>query len=332
MRYKAPPLAKSDASIRLADLGPLADGWLDDCEIREHSARTVETRRDVIRKLEWFLRTKGHESCGTREIRAFLAYLIRGHNEEGGRWGNPACTKPVKPVTTLSYYNILRTFCAFLVDQGELPTSPMATMKPPICRDDQIVPFTPEQVEALVAQAKKSSHPKRNEALVWFLLDTGARASEVCSLRAGDLDLSSKRSTVLGKGKKARTLPFGRKARTALWNYLRHEKPREDDQLVFLSDRGHTPGEGLTRSGLGQIIRKLGAAAGVEAVRCSPHTFRHTFAIEFLRDGGDVFTLQMLLGHESLEIVKRYLAIAKADVVAQHKLHSPADRMGKRRK
>lgn len=331
MPHKAPLSTVSGASIRTADLGPLADGWLDDGEIREHSGRTIENRRDVIRKLEWFLRQKAHESCGTRELRSFLAYVVRGHQDEGGRWGNPACTKPVKPSTTVSYFNILRSFCAFLVEQGELDASPMAAMKAPINRDDDVIPFTPEQFEALVAAAKRSTHPKRNEALLWLMVDTGARASEVCELVMKDVDLSGKRCSVQGKGQKTRNLPFGRKCRTALWNYLRHE-PREPGQRVFISDRGHTPGEPLTRSGLGQIVRKLGKVAGLEAVRCSPHTFRHTFAIEFLRDGGDVFTLQALLGHESLEMTQKYLRIAKADVEAQHRIHSPGDRMGKRKK
>jgi site-specific recombinase XerD len=83
----------------------------------------------------------------------------------------------------------------------------------------------------------------------------------------------------------------------------------------------------LTRSGLLQLIRRLGKAAKIEACRCSPHTFRHTFAVEFLRAGGNVFTLKELLGHTTLTMTQRYVAIAQADIESQHRRFSPADRL-----
>lgn len=78
---------------------------------------------------------------------------------------------------------------------------------------------------------------------------------------------------------------------------------------------------------MGQIVKAAGQIAGITGVRCSPHTCRHTFAIEFLRGGGDVFELQQLLGYESLEMVRRYVKKAKADLEEAHRKASPANRL-----
>jgi site-specific recombinase XerD len=330
MRKAAPSFVKAgEATLTVSDLEYHAEGWLLDGEIRQWSPRTLESRRALIGKLRWFLKQQEATDCGPNELRAFLAYVTRGHEREGGRWGNERMTKPVKAGTVVSYYNILRALFAFIQQEGALVESPIESLRPPVDRADQIQPFTNEQVDALLSQARSSNHPRRDEALLLFLLDTGCRASEVCALRMRDLDLSGHRAVVRGKGNKSRNVFLGRQATKALWAYLRAE-PRESDQFLFTADRGTAKGEALTRSGLGQLVRRLGRAAGIEATRSSPHTCRHTMAIEFLRAGGNVFALKELLGHTTLAMVNRYVALAQADLANQHRQFSPADRLKRR--
>lgn len=316
--------ASSEAHLDLSILERFAEGWLLDGEIRQHSPQTNAVRRIVIQKLLWFLKDREYPACGTQELRQFLAYLTRGHNDEGGRWGNPQLTRPVRPRTVKDYHGHLRTFFRWIVTEGAIGDSPMEPIAAPISRPDQIQPFTDQQLEALLAAAKKSTHPKRDEAIVLLLLDTGLRASELCGLRLSDLDMQNKRLSALGKGSKHRTVSFGRTAARSLWNYLR-EDPREPESPLFLSDRGTGSGGPMTRSGLLQLMERLGARAGIQATRCSPHTFRHTFAVSFLRNGGNVFTLQQILGHTSLTMTNRYVALAQADIERQHRMYSPVD-------
>ena len=82
-----------------------------------------------------------------------------------------------------------------------------------------------------------------------------------------------------------------------------------------------------------KLLKRLNNHAKVWGVRVSPHTFRHTFAVMFLRSGGQVFTLKQILGHESLSMTNRYVAVAQADVTAQHRQFSPVDALigGKRK-
>jgi site-specific recombinase XerD len=236
-------------------------------------------------------------------------------------------TKPVHARTVKDYHSHLRTFFRWIVAEGGLESSPMERIPVPTARADQVQPFTPEQVNALLAAAKHSRHPRRNEAVLLFLLDTGVRASELCVLRLEDVDIAGRRATVLGKGNKRRMVSFQKTTARALWNYLREEE-REPNDPLFLSERG----EQLTRSGLLQLIERLGSTAGIATARCSPHTFRHTFAVEFLRAGGNVFTLQQMLGHTALHMTNRYVTLAQADIENQHRQYSPVERLKGRRR
>lgn len=328
MPKTAPRFKNSDQRIHMAELVSAAEGWLLDGEIRQHSKRTLEARRSIIDKLIWFLRSKECPSCGTLELRQFLAYVSRGHEQVGGRWGNAQMTRPVRPRTVHTYHGHLRTFFGWLVQEGILEASPMDVIAAPIARADQVQPFNERQISALMAAAQKTNHPKRDSAILCFLFDTGLRASELCGLKMSDIDMTARKCLVLGKGNKHRAVFFGRQTAKTLWNYLREDE-REPNSPVFLSDRGMRAGEPLTRSGLFQLIERLGAASHIEAVRCSPHTFRHTFAVTFLRNGGNVFTLQQILGHTSLQMTNRYVAVSQGDVERQQRQFSPVDGMRK---
>ena len=260
------------------------------------------------------------------ELRQFLAYLNKGHEEPGGRFGNPQLTHPVRPRTVKDYHSHLRTFFRWLVEEGGIEECPIDGIAPPISRSDQVQPFSEAQVAAMIAAARKTVHARRDEALIMFLLDTGVRASELADLTLASVDLTGKRAIVLGKGNKRRTVYFGRATTKALWQYL-NEEVREPNSPLFLSDRGRQAGDPLTRSGLLQLIGRVGSAASIEAVRCSPHTFRHTFAVNFLRNGGNCFTLQQLLGHTNSQMTYKYVALAQADIEKQHRQYSPVDCM-----
>jgi site-specific recombinase XerD len=326
MEKTALPLTKTDPVVPVRDLARYIADWPADCQIRQHSPRTVAGRRIITNKLLKFLKDRGYESCGTSELRDFFSHLRQGHEEPNGRWGNPRLRQPVRPCTAHMYHSRLQAFFNWLVNEGVVPVSPMQRIKAPLARADQVQPFTQDQITSLYQAAQKSRNPRRDAAIVLFLLDTGVRASELCGIKMKDVDLDGRNCRVLGKGNKYRTIYFGRNTAKALWQYLR-EMERRPDEPLFLSDRGRSAGEPLTRYGLRQLIERLGKAAKIQATRCSSHTFRHTFAVEFLRNGGHIFTLKEMLGHTSLQIVNRYVALAQADIENQHRQFSPGDRI-----
>ncbi len=132
---------------------------------------------------------------------------------------------------------------------------------------------------------------------------------------------------VMGKGAKERIVPVGGTARTAIVRYMGQRGAGAPDEPLFLGRRG-----ALDWRGMQQVLKRLKGRAGITG-RCSPHSLRHTFARSYLVNGGDVFSLQRILGHTTLDMVKRYVALADVDLVARHRVASPADRlMGGRRR
>ena len=131
MQKTAPRFTKTDLSLSTPELARSAEGWLLDGEIRQHSKRTLEARRSIIDKLIWYLRHKEYPVCGTLELRQFLAYVGKGHEQAGGRWGNAQMTRPVRPRTVHTYHGHLRTFFRWLIQEGILEASPMEAIAAP---------------------------------------------------------------------------------------------------------------------------------------------------------------------------------------------------------
>lgn len=161
----------------------------------------------------------------------------------------------------------------------------------------------------------------RDRAIVLMLLDTGCRASELCDLLVGDVDIKTGATQIRrGKGDKGRTVYLGNLAREVLWRYVSKRKDaRPGDPLFETSKR-----QALDRNALRKMLQTAGQRAGI-VERVTPHRLRHTFAINYLRNGGDVYTLQRLLGHSGMEMVRRYLALAETDIAEAHRRASPVD-------
>jgi site-specific recombinase XerD len=228
----------------------------------------------------------------------------------------------LKDTTQHAHARGIRTWLRWLVAEGVLAVSPMRTVGMPRLEQRIPPPFTPEDVKALLAACdRKDSLGARNYALVLALLDSGLRASELCSLRVGDVDPRTGLCTVMGKGRKVRQTRLGAKARAAVLRMLAFRPTAATGDPLWLGQHG----DALTLHGLQVCLRRLGKLAGVEP--CGPHRFRRTFALWRLRDGMDLHSLRMLMGHASLSVLQRYLALAGEDLERAHAAHSPADKL-----
>ena len=164
----------------------------------------------------------------------------------------------------------------------------------------------------------------RDMAIFMVMLDTGLRPGELCRLQIIDANQSTGEIQIrpyrIGKTR-PRVVIIEKTARKALWKYLISRPDAKDREPLFLTDEGRE----MTRHTLGSLVARIGDRSGVPDA--NPYRFRHTFAIEYLRNGGDVFTLQRLLGHATLEMVRHYLSLANSDAQAAHRQASPVENM-----
>jgi site-specific recombinase XerD len=234
-------------------------------------------------------------------VRRYLAYLRGTSSQRTG--------KPLSSYTTHGYAQVIKGFLAWCAREELIPEKVAKRIDLPKVETKVIEIFSPAQLKRLFFVTSKEITPAlatRDKAILCVLLDTGMRASELCGLTLDNTHLTTTDAylKVLGKGRKEREVGLGNEARTALHRYItRHRDAPEGERHVFLS-RKRGP---LTVSGLDQIIYRLSEWAGIEGVRCSAHTFRHTYAIHYLASGGDVYKLSRLLGHTGVGITENYL-------------------------
>jgi len=218
----------------------------------------------------------------------------------------------------------IRSFFSFLEGEEILPLNPMRKVKVPRAPRKVMPTFTEAEVGRLLAQPdKRTAEGFRNYAVMLTLLDTGLRVSELCGLALDDVDLQNGYLHVTGKGDRERHVPVGARVSRALMRYRTVQRPGDTGCDSFFLTRDGQP---LVKRRVQCFIREYGRIAGIKT-RCSPHTFRSSSAVLYLRAGGDPFTLQKKLGHSSLTMTRRYSDLADSDIRAAHLKYSPADRL-----
>ena len=224
-------------------------------------------------------------------------------------------------MSVAGYVRTLKVFGNWLAAEELAQAPALRSLRKPRVPVKLVEPVADDAMRRLLAAACI-----RDRAVLLLLLDTGLRVSEAAALRLGDLRADGTLK-VQGKGAKERIVPVGSTARQAIVRYLGGRGAGSADDALFLGRRGR-----LDARGIQQVVRRLKTRIGV-AGRLSPHSLRHTFARSYLVNGGDVFSLQRILGHTTLDMVKRYVALADVDLVTRHAVASPADRLvGARRR
>lgn len=217
----------------------------------------------------------------------------------------------LNPSTINTRIKCMKVFYTWLKSEKIIKTDHMKKVKLLPYRQPPIESFSREDVKAILNSPNKCTwNGVRDYAILLLLIETGIRARELCEIELQDLQLDKGQVLI-------------RKSKTYLQRYVSITKPTIHALKQWLSVRGQSSyinvfitlsGKSLTPRLLGYTTTKYGQSANVKNVRCSPHTFRHTFAKLFLQNGGDIISLQRLLGHTDITMTRRYVHFTQEDL------------------
>lgn len=282
--------------------------YLLDCRVRNLAPGTVELYERHLDDFTTWIDNKPTREVTTKDLRRYLLRLRQeGHNPGGVHL----------------IYRTLKTFLRWLVAEGEMNECPMKRVKPPRVDDSPQDPVGLDVVRGMLDTCDSEGFTDvRDKALLLFLLDTGARASETLAVDWGDVDIEGGAVMLRHtKNHRQRVVFLGVRARQALLKYVKVRKDLAPSSALWA---GVHKRERLSYWGLRQVLRRRAEYAKVETP--SAHDFRRAFCLASLRSGMDVFSLQRLAGHAELSTTRRYLRQVKDDLRRAHQQHSPVDR------
>ena len=285
--------------------------FLRNCKLRNLSSSTITYYVDVLKMLTRLMNGIGvQRPLDVTHEHIHEAIIIK--RNEG-----------VKDATIDKYMRGWRAFFNFMETEGFLPTNPFD--KVAIMKSEKriIETFSKPQIKALLESQKKTTFTGyRNYVLMLLLLETGVRVSEAAAIKVTDINWKERLIKVYGKGRKERYVPFQKTLERHLNEYVSIRGFLEHDFLFVNID--NTP---LKVRTMQEVIAQAGKDAKVTGVRVSPHTFRHTMAKMYVMNGGDPLSLQLILGHTSLEMCRNYVRLFSSDVAIKHARHSPLENM-----
>ena len=257
-------------------------------------------------------------------VRNYILYL-RDRPRFQGHPYIPAQTTTLSPRSLQCHVRTLKAFSSWLHADGYTEENHLQKLKLPKAPVTIIEPLTPKEIERVTSSIdKKSFAGVRNHAIIATLLDTGMRVSELAGITLSNLNLTDGYIKVMGKGSKERIVPIGKYVRRVLWDYIdkaRLKPVSPDISNLFLT----TDGKSITVNTVKLLFTRLAKSSGVK--RLHAHLCRHTFAINYLLNGGDIFSLREILGHTTLDMVNHYLHFTSSQITAQHQKYSPMDKL-----
>jgi integrase/recombinase XerD len=262
-----------------------------------------------------------------------------------GDFGNFCSSQSIANITQISPA-IIREYLLLLENQGHNPggihgfyrsvkcflkwwelevepqgwTNPIRKVKPPKVPEEILEPVSLEVVQKMMSVCSTNMNGRRDLAILYFLMDSGVRASELLSINLQDTNpLLGDVLVRRGKGGKVRSVYLGRKSRKALRQYLRMRTDNND--ALWITNQG----ERLSYRGLKMIMRRRAEKANCKVPEI--HAFRRFFAKSCLNNGMDIFSLQKLMGHSDISILRRYLKQTNGDIKLAFYKSSPVDNL-----
>jgi len=276
--------------MHAADLATLLPSWEVHLKAEGKAAATVKSYGDGVRQfIAWCAAADRTAVLDRPSVNAWVADLLENGSE---------------PATARSRQLALRRFSTWLAEEGETVTDPLLGLKAPQLDTKLVEPLTDDQLRLLLkACSGNDLRERRDEALVRFMVETGARAGETAALGVADVDVADGTAIVRrGKSGKNRSVPFGPQTARALDRYMRVRRGHRlaAGPALWLGDRG----KAFSYDALHKALGERAASAGI--VGFHPHRLRHTAAHRWLAAGGSEGGLMAVAGWTRPDVLLRY--------------------------
>ena len=271
-------------------------------EKRKADNTLVAYERD-LKAFEKFLNSRGTEGLAACTDSDAVSYVLELNRENKSK------------ATINRKISAIRNYYEFEIQKGLRTGNPFTRVRSAKGDKRQIEYLTVEEIEQLLALPDDTSKGIRDRALLEFMYGTGARVTEVVRLRFSDVNLRMSFVTLRDSNDESRIVPLGRYARAAMTEYFDKAyddlkgRERDEDDYVFINLRG----DALTRQGIWKILKDYGSEIGI-GDRMTPLILRDSFAVHILQNGGDLKTLQELMGFEDMSVGIAYLSVTDIHV------------------
>ncbi|MBG9882728.1 tyrosine-type recombinase/integrase [Bacillus paralicheniformis] len=306
--------ASDKPEIELTDFETAFNSFIRECKLKNLSKHTVKYYRDELLAFRTMLERQGISTKpGDITLKIIKENVIVYMMETLNR----------KETSINTRLRAIRAFFNFLEKDRQIYENPVRELSLLKQKKEVVETFSRDQLKDLLRQPDLGTFTGfRDYTIMLLLIETGVRVRELTDICVKDIRWEDSQIRIDGKGYKERLVPIQATMKRQLRNYVQIRGDVPNEALFVTID--NTP---LTIRQVQNRLRKYGRKANIKNVRCSPHTFRHTFAKMSVQNGADVFALQAVLGHTSLDMVRNYVNLFSSDVMDAHKKFSPVEKL-----
>jgi len=300
----------------LTDYSIQFDDYLIHCEERNLTSKSIKGYRYYLSYLKKYLEENQHsllvDEITERDLKDFFNFMRGKGNTQA---------------TINSAIASIRPFFNYLIEQEVIKDHPMVRIKKGKVDQKPIIPFSNEDIHNLLLQPDKSRQAGyRDYCIMLMLLSTGMRISECLCLTISDIDFKNNRILIQkSKNRTSRIVGMAKKIKSELQRYIRLCLVDSNPYDMFFQNQD---GGKLAIRTIQENISEYGKQANIDPrIRVSAHTFRHTYAINYLKNGGSTASLREQLGHRTIETVEKYLYWSNDDKLEEFNKYNPLDNM-----
>ncbi|AIQ13616.1 tyrosine-type recombinase/integrase [Paenibacillus durus] len=296
--------------------------FLDSKRIEKRSPKTLEAYAQVLEQFRKWYEAGSYSEITTEVLREYIEYLTFNKTKWDDHPTSPNGEKGLSPRTVNNVIRNMRIFFNYLVRERIITYSPMNAVSYQAEEKDTFEVFTDDDVLRLLSAPNKRVYTgRRDYCMMLVLCDCGLRIKELTNLRVYDIDFKLRQIVVraeIAKTNTTRVVPVSQRTLKELEKLIAYMDVGPGD-YVWLTQFG----ERYLGDTFGKMLKLYANRVGVSGPRVSAHTFRHYFAVKFLRGGGDPMALARILGHTSLNMTQVYVKYTGTDLREQHDKASP---------